>query len=100
MIGTVKPSEATQELLAEMMVGRKVILSIDKEEAHPGEPVLKVEDLYVLDDRQHMVVDGVTLQVRAGEILGVAGVQGNGQTELTEALTGLRRSVKRPYFNP
>jgi simple sugar transport system ATP-binding protein len=91
MIGTVKPSEATQELLAEMMVGRKVILSIDKAEAHPGEAVLKVDDLYVLDDRQHMVVDGVTIQVRAGEILGIAGVQGNGQTELTEALTGLRR---------
>jgi ABC-type uncharacterized transport system ATPase subunit len=92
MVGTVKPAEATQEILAEMMVGRKVILSIDKEDAKPGQLVLRVENLYVEDDRKHMAVDGVSLEVRAGEILGVAGVQGNGQTELTEALTGLRHS--------
>lgn len=90
MVGTVKPAEATQELLAEMMVGRKVILTIDKVEAHPGASVLKIENLQVMDDRKHMAVDGISLDVCAGEILGVAGVQGNGQTELTEALTGLR----------
>jgi len=92
MIGTVKPADATQELLAEMMVGRKVILSIDKSEAHPGKEILKIDNLQVMDDRKHMAVDGVSLTVLAGEILGVAGVQGNGQTELTEALTGLRHA--------
>jgi ABC-type uncharacterized transport system ATPase subunit len=93
MVGTVKPSEATQEILAEMMVGREVILQIDKADANPGDEVLIVKGLKVMDERQHMAVDGVSLSVRAGEILGVAGVQGNGQTEFVEALTGLRRST-------
>lgn len=93
MVGSVKPAEATRELLAEMMVGRKVILSIDKAVARPGATVLQTEGLRVLDDRRHVAVDGVSLTVRSGEILGVAGVQGNGQTELAEALTGLRKVV-------
>ncbi len=94
MVGTVRPAEATTEMLAEMMVGRKVILTINKADAHPGEEILRVENLCVMDERKHMAVDGVSLTVHAGEILGVAGVQGNGQTELTEALTGLRRVVE------
>ena len=93
MVGTVRPAETTQEMLAEMMVGRKVILSISKSEAQPGKTVLEVEDLHVLDERDQMVVNGVNLQVQEGEILGLAGVQGNGQTELAEALAGLRRPV-------
>ena len=91
MVGSVVPKEATSEKLAEMMVGRQVILQVDKDQAHPGDEILQVENLRVMDDRKHMTVDGVSLSVRGGEILGVAGVQGNGQTELTEALTGLRR---------
>jgi simple sugar transport system ATP-binding protein len=94
MVGTVRPAEASRERLAEMMVGRKVILQIDKSEAHPGAAVLSVAELHVEDDRHHPTVNGVSLEVRSGEILGICGVQGNGQTELAEALTGLRRAVR------
>lgn len=90
VIGTTTPAEADKEILAEMMVGREVQLEVDKGPASPGEVVLKVEDLVVLDDRQQIAVDGVSFEVRAGEIFGVAGVQGNGQTELVECITGLR----------
>jgi general nucleoside transport system ATP-binding protein len=92
MVGTTTPDQATEASLAEMMVGRKVILQVEKGAAHPGEPVLTVEDLHVDDDQRHHVVRGLSLTVQAGEILGVAGVQGNGQRELVEALTGLRRA--------
>jgi simple sugar transport system ATP-binding protein len=90
MVGTAAPQEATEASLAEMMVGRKVILQVEKEEAHPAEVVLKIDKLQVLDDRLHPAVRDVSLQLHAGEILGIAGVQGNGQRELVEALTGLR----------
>jgi simple sugar transport system ATP-binding protein len=73
-----------------MMVGREVILTVEKGPAHPTETVLRVQDLHVLDDRGVPVVNGASFDVRAGEVLGIAGVQGNGQTELVQALTGLR----------
>ncbi len=90
VIGTTTPEKATQAKLAEMMVGRAVKLGVDKKPAKPGEVVLEVEDLVVLDERNQVAVDGVSFEVRAGEILGIAGVQGNGQTELVEAVTGLK----------
>jgi len=88
--GTTTPSQSTEASLASMMVGREVILTVDKKPAKPGEVVLDVSDLHVIDDRHLEALKGVSFQVRAGEILGVAGVQGNGQKELVEALTGLR----------
>ena len=83
------PADVSQQDLADLMVGRPVDLKVPKGAATPGEVVLSVEDLVVLDDRQHKAVDGVSFEVRAGEIVGIAGVQGNGQTELIEGITGL-----------
>jgi ABC-type uncharacterized transport system ATPase subunit len=88
--GSTTPREATEASLAKMMVGREVILTVDKGPAQLGETVLDVHGLHVLDDRGSIAVNDVSLQVRAGEVLGIAGVQGNGQTQLVEALTGLR----------
>jgi ABC-type uncharacterized transport system ATPase subunit len=85
-----RPPTATDEELAALMVGRQVVLQVSKSPAEPGEVILQVEDLHVPDDRGQDAVAGVSFEVRAGEILGVAGVQGNGQTELCEALMGLR----------
>ncbi|MHB8890926.1 MAG: ABC transporter ATP-binding protein [Candidatus Limnocylindrales bacterium] len=88
--GTVEPKDATREILANLMVGRDVELKVVKGPAKPGEVVLSIKDLHVRDDRLHMAVKGVSLDVRAGEIVALAGVQGNGQTELVEAIMGLR----------
>ncbi len=109
VVGTTEPALTNEQELASMMVGREVLLQVEKEEARPGETVLEVEDLWVEDERGLPAVQGVSFEVRAGEILGVAGVQGNGQTELVEAITGLRQPVKgtvrlggevMPFQNP
>jgi len=92
VVGETTPAQATEAGLAAMMVGREVILKVEKQPARPGAIVLEVRGLRVRDDRQLLAVKGVDLEVRAGEILGIAGVQGNGQTELVAALTGLRPS--------
>jgi len=85
-----KPPSATEDELAAMMVGRNVQLKVTKEAAKPGDVVLDVADLTVADKTGRVPVNGISFGVRAGEILGLAGVQGNGQTELCEALLGLR----------
>jgi simple sugar transport system ATP-binding protein len=90
VVGATTPAETDEAGLASMMVGRAVLLEVDRAPAHPGEEVLRVEGLRVEGARGAPAVRGVSFSVRAGEILGVAGVQGNGQTELAEALTGLR----------
>ncbi|HET8786725.1 MAG TPA: ABC transporter ATP-binding protein [Candidatus Limnocylindrales bacterium] len=88
--GTADPKTTTRQALANMMVGRDVELIVPKGPAKPGEVVLSVSDLHVRDDRLEMAVNGIDLEVRAGEIVAIAGVQGNGQTEFVEAITGLR----------
>ncbi len=89
VIGTTRPSETTAQDLASMMVGRGVDLQVKKTAARPQEPILEVHNLTVLDETGRVAVDGLNLEVRAGEIMAVAGVQGNGQTELSEGITGL-----------
>ncbi len=91
VVGQADPKTATEESLAEMMVGREVSLVVDKGPASPGEAVLTVEDLTVADDRGSIVVAAASFEVRAGEIFGLAGVAGNGQEELVEAINGLRK---------
>jgi general nucleoside transport system ATP-binding protein len=90
-IDTVERRGATEEGLARMMVGREVLLRVEKTPASPAEPLLRVEDLHVFDARGLEAVRGVSFDVRGGEIVGLAGVDGNGQTELIDALSGLQK---------
>lgn len=90
VIDTVPTDSATTSDLARMMVGREVVLRVEKGPAHPGEVILEVENLKAKNDRGLLALNGTTFSVRRGEILGIAGVDGNGQSELTEVLTGLR----------
>ena len=94
VIGTTTPQETDKSMLASMMVGRDVVLEVEKAKAKPTELILRVENLKVLDDRNTLAVNSVSFDLLAGEILGVAGVQGNGQTQLVEALTGLRHPIE------
>jgi simple sugar transport system ATP-binding protein len=91
-IDTVPREGATEAGLAKMMVGREVLLRVEKKAAEPGDVLLEVRDLHVNDDRGLAAVQDVSFVVRAGEIVGIAGVEGNGQSELIEAITGLRRA--------
>src|SRR5829696_400647 len=91
LIETVPREGATEAGLARMMVGREVLLRVEKRPSNPGKPLLTVEDLEVTDERGLEAVRGVSFDVRAGEIVGLAGVDGNGQSELVDAIAGLRK---------
>ncbi|MDO8983053.1 ABC transporter ATP-binding protein [Cypionkella sp.] len=95
MVGTVKTADSSPEALAELMVGRKVLLEVEKVKAAPGAVVLAVENLRVKDENGVERLKGVSFEIRAGEILGIAGVAGNGQSELLEALGGIARATGR-----
>jgi len=89
VVGHADPATATPEQLASMMVGRDIDLQVDKPLAHPGREILQVTDLTVVDDDGAAVLDRISMTVHAGEIVGIAGIQGNGQTELVHAITGI-----------
>jgi simple sugar transport system ATP-binding protein len=93
MVATRKTSETTVEELAELMVGRRVLLRVEKDEAKPGAVKLAIKNLTVRDSRGVTMVDDVSFDIRAGEIVGIAGVAGNGQSELMEAVSGIRKAV-------
>ena len=92
-IGTVDVGTTSQEKMASMMVGREVAFKVAKKPCQPGDVVLEVEGLSVLNSRKFQALKNFSIQVRSGEIVGLAGVEGNGQAELVEAITGLRRPV-------
>jgi general nucleoside transport system ATP-binding protein len=93
-VGTVLTRETDEAGLARLMVGRDVVFRVEKPPAPVGEPVLAVRDLHVVDDRGLPAVRGASLEVRAGEVVALAGVDGNGQRELVEAIAGLREVVE------
>jgi len=97
-VDTVPREGATEAGLAQLMVGREVVFRVEKSAPAPGEPLVRVEDLHVFDDRGIEKVRGVSFEVRAGEIVGIAGVDNNGQTELIDALTGLRHAASGQIF--
>jgi ABC-type uncharacterized transport system ATPase subunit len=94
VVGTVNTKETTSAELARMMVGREVFFKIDKDPCSPGPAVLELEDVWCLNDKKLPALRDVSFEVRSGEILGVAGVDGNGQTEMAEVITGLRKAAK------
>ncbi|MBQ5672566.1 MAG: ABC transporter ATP-binding protein, partial [Oscillospiraceae bacterium] len=93
-IDTVDVEQCTEDDLAAMMVGRQVTFKVDKQEQEPGEVVLDIKNLHGVDYRDIEILKGLDLQVRKGEIVGIAGIDGNGQTEMVEIITGLRKATE------
>ncbi|MCL5075705.1 MAG: ABC transporter ATP-binding protein [Chloroflexi bacterium] len=98
VVGTVRPAQTNEKQLARMMVGRDVLLQVEKPAVQSGPVALKVENLHAVDNRGLPAVRGVSFEIRFGEIIGLAGIAGNGQTELVEVLTGLRKSTAGRIF--
>lgn len=98
VIDTLETSKTNIEELAEKMVGRKVSLTVEKEDGKFGEPILQIKGVKILDNRGLEAVKGVDFEVRSGEILGIAGVDGNGQSELVQTITGLRKANAGEIF--
>jgi len=94
VVGTVPTAKTSPRALARMMVGREVVFQLDKPHSNPGEVLLDVSELHALNDRGLPALRGVTFSIARGEILGIAGVDGNGQSELAEVITGLRRAIR------
>jgi len=94
VVDTVATDETSRQEIATMMVGRQVLFRVERKDAQPGKEVLRIEDLHALDNKQLPALRGISFSVREREILGIAGVEGNGQTELVEVLTGLRKAEK------
>lgn len=96
-VGNLETSQATKELIANMMVGRQVLFNINKEEVEIGKELVKVKNLKAKNDLGFNKVKGISFSIREGEVLGIAGVEGNGQTELIEVLAGLRKANEGEY---
>ena len=89
--GTVNKADTNELELAKMMIGREVFLNIPRKEAKIGKTILEVKDIWVPSQKETSKIRGMSLSVREGEIVGIAGIDGNGQSELIEAITGLRK---------
>lgn len=98
LVGVEETKNVNERMLASMMVGREVLFDNIEKTGEPGDVLIEADDLYVADNRGLMAVNGVSLKVRAGEILGIAAIEGNGQSELTEALTGMRPVEKGDFM--
>ncbi|MBQ1959272.1 MAG: ATP-binding cassette domain-containing protein, partial [Firmicutes bacterium] len=98
LVGVEETKNVNEKILASMMVGREVLFDNIEKTGEPGEVKIKADDLYVADNRGLMAVNGVSLEVRAGEVLGIAAIEGNGQSELLEALTGMRPVQKGEFY--